>query len=208
MATHYQGRIGAGLYAPLTQHLSPLGSHRQIIEAVGALLEELTREGLLATQPADGICEVTESVLHRATVQLPFSKRVFAIPDSELKIWESGATVAASFLGASLMDGATAVEKIAGGLLTGLIHGVFTALIACWKKHAFLPEAQGELLLALKRRPNSTVEGLLMQVSDDLNISVEQATAALAALKSVRLSNGKLVAFVEEEGGRWWAVDV
>lgn len=208
MSTIYRGRLDAGLYAPLTQHLAALGSDRQIVDAVGHLLDTLTREGLLASDPPDGVCDVTEAGAHRATMQLPVSKRVFAVPDSELKIWESGAKVAALFLGTAATGGAIGVAEAAGGLVVGMIGGLFSALVACWKKNTVLPEVQGELLLAVKRRKHSTVEGLLMHLPDGVNIDVEQATAALEALKSVRLADGTTVAFVNEEGGRWWAVNV
>lgn len=203
MSSIHRGYLDAGLYAPLTQHLGLLGSGADIVGAVTQLLDVLAKNDLLSPEAGVGVHE--EPVVHRATVKLPMSERVFAIPDSELKIWESGAKVAALYFGASATDG---LEKVAGGLLTAFLGGMFVALIAAWKKHAILPEDQGALLLALKRRPNSTVEGLLMHLPDDLELSVERATAALEGLKSVRLANGKELALVNAQDGRWWAVDV
>lgn len=174
---------GPRVFPQLKAHLSALGSDTTILASV----EHLADLGVIEPLPPESA--------HRATVRVPGSGQVFAIPDSELKVWETAAGTAAAYF---------ANKGIAGVVLAGL----FTALVTMWKKYAILPSAQGAVLLALKRREFGTPDALEFELRGTTNLKAAQIAECLEWLKSVRLANGKVVAMVAEEDGQWWAVDI
>lgn len=180
----YIGKIDQGLWAPLSQALSDLP--RAVVEQT---VDRLQSEGLLERTEAP---ESDHLAVHRAIVH---GDRYYAIHDDELlALKETGALVSV------LLGGALATKGLS------VAAGFAVLVYKYFKNRVRLTADQALVLWALKEEKPDGME--LVDVALAADLTGDTALAALESMRDIRKANGETTPLVDEEDGRWFAVNV
>lgn len=172
------------------------------------LRQELPR--LLATLSAEDAAAVEEALIAAAlrdSAPSPASERPV-----ERRLGRGGEQIAVRWQDVDLIEAAI---LIAGAALTAktIIVPLAALVVVLWKyrrRQVALTADEAQLVLLLKKAPAAgwSVEELLSQLPQGLELSKEELESRLDSFKTMRDTSGREIPLVTVKGGKWRVLDV